>query len=507
MHQATVEITLLQPAVFSLQSASAGAHRGLDFIPGSTLLGHAAAALYAELAADDAWLLFHSGHMRFGDGLPAHASFVARPMPLCWHSEKGESIFQGQQILGDKLVDPSFGPLLRTPAQVRAGYTTQAGDFVLPPRSQTLKTAIDPATGQAADGQLFGYEAIAAGQVFIARLQADEDIRAALWSRIIRVMEGRARLGRSRSAQFGQVEMRVVPTDVSEPDIAPASTELTLWLLSDVALENAGQPCLRPEAHLIGLPQGSRWLPHKSFLRSRRYSPYNAYRRHYDPERQVICRGSVLRYELPEPLDRHTAATLESGIGLHVEAGLGHVLVNPTLLETASPQFDREPRRHASPSFPPTKQAQMQSRFLPALESRHARLRGNSTDETAIELHRSYSLIIERMRSFDGYAEPPGRSQWGRIKQLASDHRNNPKALKDALFDPENGAIRARAGTGWEIRYGTNPKDTLASWMEDRLREKDGDLAQLLGHWANLVLHASPGATLPQAETHPGVAS
>lgn len=510
MRQATIDITLLQPAVFSLQSGSAGAHRGLDYIPGSTLLGHAAAALYATLEPEDAWLLFHSGHMRFGDGLPAHASSVAWPLPLCWHSEKGGQTIRGQQLLADKLVDPSlpFGTDLRTPTQVRGGYTTSAGDFVLPPRSQTLKTAIDPSTGQAAEGQLFGYEAIAAGQCFIARLQCDDAIPDALWNRVLEGMSGKARLGRSRTAQFGHVNMRVSPTDAPAPVAPTEDTTLTLWLLSDLALESAGQPCLQPDARLIGLPEGSRWLPQMSFLRSRRYSPYNAYRRHYDPERQVISRGSVLRYQLPRPLEADTASALESGIGLHVEAGLGHVAVNPQLLRTASPRFEDRPQPSAPPQRTDHAKTTPHSKFVRALASRRNRLQGSAVEAKAVELHQDYMEILDRARGFNGYAEPPRRSQWGRIKQLASDHRHDRQKLIDALFDSANGALRERPNTGWDLRYGTSPAETLSNWMKEKLHEREGNLAELLGHWAGLVLHESDGgAPRSQAGKRPGAAS
>jgi CRISPR-associated protein Csx10 len=491
MRTVTIDITLEQPAVFSLQSGSAGAHRGLDYIPGSTLLGHAAGTLYTQLSTDDAWTLFHSGRVRFGDGLPVCAAATAWPVPLSWHAIKGDAPLRDGRFLDDALFDPSFVTAQQDsqPRQVRGGYVTESGDFVLPPRVQTLKTTIDPATGRAAEGQLFGYEAIAAGQRFRAVLSRDADVHDDLWKRLTEVMQGSARLGRSRSAQFGRVVMQAEELGEDTPRSTPPSEELTLWLLSDLALDRAGQPCLAPEPSLLGLPAGSEWLADSSFLRPRRYSPYNAYRRHYDTERQLISRGSVLRYRLSTPLDSATVRMLESGVGQHIEAGLGRVAVNPRLLSTSPPQFAAH--AVASPSRE-TRKAPASSPLSPfarALAARHARLHGDGMEAAARDLHRRYGAIVKQARAYDAFSEPPGRSQWGRLKQLASDHRHESADLLHALFNQENGAIRARAKTGWEVRYGTDPGERLADWMQAALQDAQGDLSELIGQLATVVLH------------------
>ena len=63
-------ITLRQPVIISEKSASVGAHQSLDYIKGSTLLGLLASRLYKNLSVDEAFLVFHSGKIRFNDALP-----------------------------------------------------------------------------------------------------------------------------------------------------------------------------------------------------------------------------------------------------------------------------------------------------------------------------------------------------------------------------------------------------------------------------------------------------
>ena len=61
---------LLSDIVLNDSSATKGKRRSLDFIPGNNFLGIVAAQLYEE-TDEAAWLIFHSGHVRFGDAHPS----------------------------------------------------------------------------------------------------------------------------------------------------------------------------------------------------------------------------------------------------------------------------------------------------------------------------------------------------------------------------------------------------------------------------------------------------
>lgn len=484
-----VNIHLQQPAIISLHSATAGTHQGLDFIPGATLLGHAASRLYTGLDEASAWLLFHSGKVRFGDALPlgSHGQ-TSLPMPLSWHVDKGQTAVNDGYVVSAHVYDPW---LVRTagaaqPSPLRSGHVTACGQRISVQRQQTLKTAIDPRRGMAAEGQLFGYEAIAANQHFRATIHADDDVPQALWEQLLHALSGTARLGRSRSAQFGLARLQTTPA--TPPATPPcAGRQLTLFLLSDLALEYLGQPCLEPYPDLFCLPEGSCWLPSASFLRQRRYSPFNGWRRHYDPERQVISRGSVLRFELPRPLDEDERRRLADGLGLHQEAGLGQVLVNPDLLASGSPVFAARKADTARPAAPTT---MPDSILVRVLRSRAAARNPDQLRHQASELLRQYNALLHDASAFDPWVLPPGRSQWGRMKQLASDLRRDPAALARELFDPDNGMLRNRSG--WELRFGTAPADTLGSWLSHALQQvTDSDLPDLLGHLAVQALATS----------------
>lgn len=500
MPQASFDISLHQPLVISQQSASAGAHHSLDYIPGSILLGLAASRLYSTLDQDSAWLLFHSGMVRFGDALPLADQQVAHPIPMCWHYTKGESYKNSDTLKANTLFDPSMesGDTNRQPVQMRNGYVTEHGQTVSPDKVQTLKTAINPDTGKAAESQLFGYEALAANQIFRFALSAD-DISQELWDKLKAALTGRAQLGRSRSAQFGKVMITPAKEAAHTP---PASNDnqLTLWLQSDLLLEHNGQPCLQPLPELIGLPEGSHWLADSSFLRARRYSLYNAYRRHYDSERQVISRGSVLRYELPHALSSEQLNSLQQGIGLQIESGLGQALVNPPLLSQAKPIFKTAIALTTSTEKTPDIK-QPNTLLITALAARLQRRTGEqqiSTQARAlfadlcqqVALVRRYLAIPtdkEIVMITKGLSvTSPGKSQWGRLKQAANDHRTDSQALWTALFNNNDGALRPRSG--WELPYSPAASDTLSAWLQAKLEpyKDQADFPQFIGQLAAL---------------------
>lgn len=521
MPSATFDIVFEQPVIISQQSATAGAHQSLDYVPGSAVLGLAAVRLYAKLPADAAWTLFHIGRVRFGDGLPVTATGeLAYPVPLSWHTYKGESARgAGDTLRAEALFDPSLHTTSneRQPVQVRRGYATVAGQLLQPAHESTLKTAIDPDTGMAAKSQLFGYQALSAGQRFRTTIRADEDIDPTLWQTLLGHLAGPAKLGRSRSAQFGAVRVTAAddaPPLAPCPPAATGETTLTLWLLSDLALERDGQPCLQPEADLLGLPEGARWLVSRSFLRTRRFSPYNAYRRGHDSERQLIARGSVLRYLLPRPLSAEETRSLADGLGLHVETGLGHVWIDPPLLATGQPRFSpgsaqAQASRTGTGALAAPRPASV---LLDVLERRLARRTGSALAEQAAR--RLYQDLCTRIREARRYkavapgvvlADAPGRSQWGRLKEAASNLRrpDQQDALSRVLADPADGIVRARSG--WDVRFGPAPDQQLDQWMRTKLKAFTGhgsiDLAAVVGHLAVLGLQAHWGRCIDGTES------
>src|SRR5204863_4350718 len=91
-------------------------------------------------------------------------------------------------------------------------------------------------------------------------------------------------IGRSRKAEFGEIQINSQGiTDAASPSIILGDNAMFLCV-SDLALRDlkTGSVRLLPEVEDFGLP--AEWLldPLKTFLRTRRYSPFNAKRHRHD---------------------------------------------------------------------------------------------------------------------------------------------------------------------------------------------------------------------------------
>jgi hypothetical protein len=491
-------VTLAQDVILSRNAATAGQHQSLDYLPGAVFLGIAASRGYQSLAADDAWTLFHSGKVRFVDALPWQAAQLGRPMPLSLHAYKGTQetlLDRPNQLDASMLFDPASADIdpARQPKQLRKGYLTDSGLRVLPNLTERMKTAIDHASGRAAMGQLFGYQALCAGQQFLFTLQADDDAQGVFelakdW------LTGKAQIGRSRSAQYGGVEISPSANVNLQPSSTSNEHQLTLWLLTDLALlDQQGQPCLHPSAAVLNLPPTSQWCSDKSYLRTRRYSAYNAKRRCFDPEREVISRGSVLRYELTQPLAHAELVALQQ-LGLYQESGLGQIAVNPQLLVTDQPVFkpmSAVPATAISPLAAPT------SPLIALLQKRAGQT--NQQQDVALIAGRLFAglcLALEQARSWRGVPanQPltiaPGRSQWGQLKSLASDQRQRPTALWKQLFEADNAMIRARSGWDLDVGPGRTLNDAMRALCQQEQLQHHAQLGEIIGRLAVLGMSA-----------------
>lgn len=507
--QRILHITLEQDVILGATGASQGNLDTLDYLPGSVFLGVAASRLYASLSEEDTWQLFHSGAVRFNDALPIAMGEAAWPMPLSWHHYKGEAFKQPSAEKGiDSLyAERIFDPVLfkadaqRQPKQVRKGYVSASGRFYNMNKTLRMKTALDASTGRAAEGQLFGYQSLDAGQSFCLVLQAKAE-QVELLNKVVESLTGELRLGRSRSAQYGRVRAKLLSDAATASSVYPPATQddphsLTLWLLSDMALtDHNGQPTVQPHPDMLGLPEGSEWLSAESFLRTRSYSPYNAYRRSHDEERQVISRGSVLRFHLGTPLSNGAREMLEKGIGVYQSAGLGRVAINAELTRQAQPQFaarvpvagaeewQSSPHHSTAPATPET------SRLLQAIARRAKRSDKDMVADKASELFGILQRAVSAARVWQGVAEDqpieaPNRSQWGRVKALANQYRHEPKILRSELYQGEQAVIRQRSG--WALEIG--PGETLAQQAAAELdRLEDSELVNVVGRLAALGL-------------------
>lgn len=466
-------LKLLTNTIVSQSSATAGDHQCLDYIPGSALLGVAASRLYQALTSESADALFHSGKVRFSDAFPRTGGRQGWPLPLCWHQIKGQEATQtgisGDRLIPEAVFDPSRVEPEEgvQPKQLRDGYVTTCGDVIKVEKDYELKTAINPQTGAAAQSQLFGYESLRAGQEFGFTVTADSDVDEDLLDQLHQALSGQAMVGRSRSAQFGQVE--ITPSqhlELPETTAPDDETELRVWLLSDLALlDGNGNPTLEVDPRELGLPEGSTWSASSSFLRTRSYTPFNGKRQCYDLQRQVISRGSVLIFRLPKPIGQQSGASLMH-IGQHQEMGLGQVLINPALLASHPPVFSEsgtapEITETPAPHRPDTPLTRFLSRDV------EWENQGKQAEHYVEVIIRAVQEALTSAAAWSGLPaghipdDAPNRAQWGKIRELAQAYTAQPDKLLQALFEGDHALLRAKTGqAAWRLR--TGPSTTLA---------------------------------------------
>ncbi len=292
-------------------------------------------------------------------------------------------------------------------------------------------------------------------------------------------------LGRSRSAEYGRVRIEKADRAETVQHGASDGKTLALWLLSDLALaDRHGRPTLDPDPETLDLDGRIDWG--HTFLRTRRYAPWNAYRHGYDRERLLLCAGGVISFTLNTPPGAHTLARLEAGIGLFREAGLGRVWIEPPLLAGKTHRLTRHkepPRSHApAPQHP----------LLAWLTERAADWRA-PLDEHAKDLAGQIKdrLRAGRRRHGIGDAEDfgPSKSQWGRVLDTA--RAQSGKALHATLFAGDSAVIKPD-GDGWSeiIDYHRDKPVRIASWLQEKLApgpHRDNHYAYLIRRLAHLM--------------------
>ncbi len=441
-------IELLEPVITSTATATGATPRALPYIPGAMLWGIAAAKGYACLSKVDAYTQFHSGALRFGDGLPAQALGAGLPVPMSIHLKKaadaGNWATEG--------VDYAVADRMSGYEQQRGFAVAAGGGVVKVKRSLTMRTAINPDTGRAEDQKLFAFEALAAGQMFLAVIEGGDQ---ALVDQALDTLCGDAGkehlLGRSRTAEFGRVKMtRAEPWQINAPESGLACY---LWCLSDVAAVDAdGQPSERPDDFFGAVIDWSR-----SFTRHRRYAPWNGHWPARAPEHLVIERGSVitLKTGIPPGLQR---------IGMYQEIGLGVVFasVQPPLALAKGYVGSAV----AGTKAPETGGQTDLSKWLTVQkDERAAKLKSAKSAAEQVEDWMGY---YRQAAELNGKKVGPTQSQWGQIGGSDDVARD----LKDwASDDPK---IAGREVNIWQarIKEGQPNEGTFVAFAQAYLKDQ-----------------------------------
>jgi len=497
--------TLLEDIVISERAATEGGHDSLDYLPGATFLGAVAAHWYDELQKEDVYTVFHSGKVRFSNGLPlSEDEQLSYPMPLCWYQDKRETKSGTMALRNYQFSE--YSKKIRA-KQIQGDYISLAAiepnnRLTIVKQKFRMKTGINADVGTARDSQLFGYSSLPAGDSFVFSLEVDDDddVNPSLFEDIVERLLGTLKLGRSRSAEYGAVSIEKFETK-DERQAAKTTSSVTFWLLADMALQDEfGQPLLQPTAKNLGLPAHFQLDLEKTFVRSRRYAPFNAHRGRREIERVVLTMGSVLHFSSQQSVDAETLQRIQAqGIGLYRQNGLGRVWINPELLAEKTPKFKELPRKKKA-------SLRLKEPDHPVLRYLNKR-RGQASEISTIEKCAKQWLdeLVKLYRSAEGLSYTPvgtcpgpTATQWGQIMEKAkqatsADSLNNKLFVGDHAVCKENDAL-------WGKRiFIKEPKniDNFRLWLKHKINtEEKQELLQIVARFARLARDVAANAVV-----------
>lgn len=324
--------TLLSDVMLSTSAATLGEQTTLDFIPGNNFLGILAAD-YASLPQEEQMEIFHSGRVRFGDAHPASKGAKVRSLhvPATFFYPKGKNAYEACyafQSYSRKMDINSNGKPMQL-KQCRSGYYLFQNTEGIPvpvAKSFALKSAYDREHRRARDNMMFGYESLDEGQTFLFEVEVDND---GLAEKISKALSGIQHIGRSRTAQYGLVEIE--PTDFSDvpSNNKPIDTvngpRVAVYADSRlIFLDEAGQPVFRPTARQLGLEGEIDW--DLCQVRTFQYAPWNGKRQTRDADRCGFEKGSVFFVKCD------SMPQCSKYVGSYNNEGFGRVIYNPNFL-------------------------------------------------------------------------------------------------------------------------------------------------------------------------------
>ncbi len=419
MKELHFEVTLKTDIILNQKAASEGPNETLDFIPGNNFLGIVAGALYAKVSPAEAMDLFHNGMVRFGDAHLASASGArSLKVPAAMYYPKKSSPDQEAYIFH---CTPDAIRREKQLKQCRNGfYDFTSNDQVAIPcdirTNFAIKSAHDRDHRTSKDEKMFGYESLQAGAKLLFTVEADKEN---LCDKIIQALTDEKtakRVGRSRTAQYGLVEIKYLENG-PYPEAFSQSGTGTVTVYADSRLifidEETGLPTFQPNVEQLGLASGTiSW--EKSQIRTFQYTPWNFKRQCFDADRCGIEKGSIIVVE--NVIDCPNESQY---IGSFRNEGFGKVIYNPGFLtvsgddgKTAWTLQSCKKEERTVPSNEILSPRQTDSPLLANLKRQH-----NETIEDLAIFEMVNGWVAKHESLFKGKAFA---SQWGTIRSIAT---------------------------------------------------------------------------------------
>lgn len=423
---------LVSDVILNQSAATEGSNSTLDFIPGNVFLG-IVARHYNEFDNRVAAEVFHSGKVHFGDAHPVcgNAEMQALrtlhvPASLFYPKLKSATevcyVHHAYDRSEDKEGHDGEPQQLKQCRQGFYAFDDEKGFPAELHRTFSLKSAYDRKNRRAMDEKMFGYEALDAGAEFLFSVEVDSDDLA---DQIKQHLQGRQHIGRSRTAQYGQVEIEECTFDEVASHNSTAHQLVTVYADSRlIFLDNNREPTFQPSAEDLGVEGGEiDWK--KSQVRTFQYAPWNGQRKTRDQDRCGIEKGSVFVIK-----DAKAQEFTSKYVGYYQNEGFGRVIYNPDFLKFKPDTNGIAAYKLDKVNTPDTSSTVKQPLSdTPLLRFIAQKKKEDKAEQFIYEEVNKFVNDNEKKFMNDSFA-----SQWGHIRTIAMQERSYEKIMKE-LFE------------------------------------------------------------------------
>ena len=494
--------TLKSDIVINASLATEGNMRTLDYIPGSNFLGIVAGKLYKKWdevgRKTDLMNIFHSSEVSFGDGhisIDKKNKSYALPFSLFKDKLGKELTDESTKIWVHHYLHKDNLPKKKDEEgnykkiqfkQLRSGYFDK-NLYYLPKINKrfALKSAQNREKRRSKDEAMYGFDSMQKRQVFIFSVNFSDKIVPEIKTAIIEALIGENRIGKSKSAQYGQVSIQAIEGkdipkgfehDLATIRIAKADDTVAIYAASNLCFLNEyGQATFQPKAAYFGIEGVIDWS--LSQIRTYSYSPWNGHRNTTDTQRACILKGSVIIVKLSKTIEH--VDKLPKMVGEYQAEGLGRIILNPNFLIGDNLNGLWTLRLNEYPSKKNILSTQNGNTAPTEIQSDLGKLLNKRQQKLAEDLAIGKAVLafLNGMdevtnRSHKSIFENISTSQWGSIRAKAIQKQHSKNSDKDLIQILEemlsNGVAAERY---WDKNKGLPRKillDTIKKYKEDR---------------------------------------
>jgi len=493
------ECSLLTDIVINQKAATEGNQNSLDFIPGNNFLGIVAGGLYfkstnnaGRLSKEDSLTVFHSGKVRFGDAHPLYKKegkyerTLKVPASYYHSKQKDKDGF----YIHHEVVNPEAADFIAfQPKQCRNGFyffdeTDKKGYEVKVKKTFALKSEYDRNTRKSKDQKMFGYESLPAGSSWLFEISFDGSISKEIINKVVNSIIGQKKIGRSRTAQYGLVEINYVSEKFQKEETIKDSNHVLLYADSRlIFFDEYGLPTFQPVPEQLGF-DGGKIIWKNSQIRTFQYAPWNSTRQVRDTDRCGIEKGSVFYIET----NKNSSITVDLFVGEYKNEGFGKIILNPEWLKAQESENEKMKETiNGKAAYNLEKgiinNFEMIEQTTMTPEDRHL-LEFLSAKGKQIEKERDIFNLVSDFTNdtkvTDTFGKNKFASQWGNIRNYAVKYGRkqndcNPKGiLEEKLFDKNDGYfMKGVAAKKWDSMSRTLFKEKFF----DKLTEENCQLA------------------------------